>query len=64
MIATKLTKEQVEFLKGMSTQIYDGENTWYYLPFWFKQVDEDKFEINQFEKLPEKVIKVIKDMRS
>lgn len=64
MTTTKLTKEKVEFLKEMSTQINDGENNWYYLPFWFKQVGEDKFEIIQFEKLPEKVIKIIKDIRS
>lgn len=61
MMVKKLTKEEVEFLKKMSNQVYDGENAWYYLPFWFKQVDEDKFEVTQFENLPEKVIEVIKD---
>jgi hypothetical protein len=60
----KLTKEQVDFLKGNSAHINDGQNKWYYLPFWFKEVDEDKFEITQFDQLPGHVIDVIKDRRS
>jgi hypothetical protein len=63
MILTKFTKEQVDFLKGMSHQINDGENNWYYSPFWFKQIDDDKFEVTKFEKLPENVINLINDIK-
>ena len=63
MVATIITKEQVQFLKNHSSQIHDGETTWYYMPFWFKQVGEGEFEIITFEKLPENIIEMIKDLR-
>lgn len=63
MKTVKLTKEQVEFLKKMSNEINDGENNWYCLPFWFKQIDDDKFEITKFEKLPENLINLINEIR-
>lgn len=59
----KLTEEQLDFLQNVSTIIPDGNNNWYYMPFWFKQIDGEKFEIVNFEKLPESVTNTLKALR-
>ena len=41
----KLTLQQAEFLKSHSTKIDDGENTWYHIPFWFKEINDNLFEV-------------------
>lgn len=41
----KLTLEEAEFLEKHSTKIYDEKNTWYHIPFWFKKIDVNVFEI-------------------
>lgn len=63
MVIQKLTKEQVYFLNSLSNQIYDGENNYYYLPFWFKELGDGDFEIIRFEKLPKSVIDIIFSQR-
>jgi hypothetical protein len=55
----KYTKEQASFIKGISTVIHDGENSYYNIPFWFKEVGEDTFEKLRPEQLPEKVIDIL-----
>jgi hypothetical protein len=55
MALTKLTQEQIDFIKSNSTHLSDGENDWYFIPYWFKQIDNDKFDIVHFDKLPQNV---------
>lgn len=59
----KLTKDQSEFVKGMSTHINYSKNDWYYIPFWFKDVGDDEFDIQTLDTLPDTVIDFIKSLR-
>jgi hypothetical protein len=63
MIPIKFSKEVIEFLKFNGTQVFDGETNWYYMPFWFKQIDKGLMEIYQFDDLPTYVKDIIKDLR-
>jgi hypothetical protein len=60
----KLSKEEVEFLKNFSSVVYYDENSWYYLPFWFKEVSEEQFEIFSFEEVPKRVKEIAKNENS
>lgn len=43
-----LTEQQQEFLKSQSTQVFDGEVSWYQLPnHWFKPIGDDRYEISE-----------------
>lgn len=61
MIPVKYTKEQTDFIKRTSTSIKDQ---WYYIPFWFKEVGENTFELYTFDKLPEPLKREIINIRS
>ena len=55
----KLTKKQVEFLKTGSMAV-THRNTYYFLPFWFKQTGkENVFEIHRLGHLPDELKQVI-----
>lgn len=41
----KLTLQQVQFLKSTSTKVYDEKNTFYHIPFWFKKLKNNLFEV-------------------
>ena len=60
----KITKEQQELL-NTGTIVSTPENVaYYYLPFWYKKTeDEDVFEIIPLGKLPDDLVKLLKDER-
>ena len=60
MMPIKITEEQALFLRTMATCINHENHNWFYMPFSFKQVGENTFEVIQFEKLPEHFISFIK----
>ena len=60
----KITKEQQDLLNTGSVVITPEDETYLYLPFWYKKTeDEDLFEIISPEKLPEDLVKAINIMR-
>lgn len=62
----QLTKEQSEFLKGNSSMVTNEEESWYYMPYWWKEnkeVGENVFEITTFDNLPEHIKQLIQDSR-
>lgn len=52
------------FIRSLSTRIIleDGE-VFHYLPFWFRELGDNKFEIINFDKLPERLRKAIIQLR-
>jgi hypothetical protein len=59
----KLSKDQFDFL-NMGTQVNTVNNEYYYLPFWFKKIDDKgNFEVLRFEKLPSDLIEMLNEFR-
>jgi hypothetical protein len=59
----KLTNEQMTFLEDNSTHVYDGEDAWYHIPFWFKRLNYNTIEPFTHEHLPGSIIETIKGSR-
>lgn len=55
-----LDESQIRFLDSHSN-IINGE--WYFIPFWFKKLDDKTFEPHHLEKLPESLKKTIEGFR-
>lgn len=63
MTKIKLTKEQEDFLYINGHIIQEGNNTWFHMPYWIKQDENGEFEIVQFDKIPDSLIKEIQIRR-
>jgi len=61
----KLKKEHSEFLKVFASKIkIDNGETWYYMPFWWKQKNNDVYEVFDFDSLPEYLKENIKKLHN
>jgi hypothetical protein len=58
----KLTEGQVSLLRNLASVVATNGEEWYYLPFWFKDLGHNVFEIYRFEKLPPHLIEHIKTL--
>ena len=62
-VQIKLTNKQVELIQTGSHAMVNG-NSYYFLPFWFKQTDKKNvFELHYLDHLPDELKKVIKKSR-
>lgn len=61
MLPIKYTKEQSDFIRQNGSCI---NGKWYYIPYWFKEVGEDTFELVRFENLPADVKEMINQNRN
>lgn len=50
-----LTEEQQEFLEKTSRLMVKDGATWMYMPFWFKKEANGKFQMVNYENLPDSV---------
>lgn len=60
---TYLLPDQIEFVKSMSSVLYTPEGTFYYMPFYLKEIEGNQFERITFDQLPKGVIDAIKEHR-
>jgi hypothetical protein len=58
-IEATLTNEQINLLQAHATIV--GDN--YFLPFWFKRISGNKFELLPLGSLPREMSKEIEEMR-
>lgn len=64
MQTIELTPEQQRFIESFSVKVSTKkEETFFYMPFYLKQIDGNKMQVFSFEKLPEDVIEAIKSKR-
>lgn len=57
-----ITKEQFDLFESNAAKMeYNG--TYYYLPYWYKDLGDGYFEQITFEKLPEGLKEIIKENR-
>ncbi len=56
----KYSQEKVDFLKGISTHLLVGEDRYYYIPFFFKEIENCVFELHTIDSLPDNVISLNK----
>jgi len=65
IMKVKFPKEQTDLFNQIGTIVNTANGSTYrYLPFWFKETDqEDVYELLTFEKLPDELIELIRDMR-
>jgi len=56
----KVSKEVSNFIEVISHK--EGDK-WFYIPFWFKKIDNDVYEQVSFENLPKELIDTIKRNR-
>lgn len=62
IVKKKLPKETIDLLKGMGSVVLLGK-TFYFLPFWFKETEEDGvFEIIHPDNLPKELIDALKEL--
>lgn len=63
VIIARFTREKVTaFIKEISIMIKNGDEEWYYIPYWFKKLGDNIFELYSLDKFPEKIKKLIKDL--
>jgi len=55
----KLTKEAGQFIEANSARV----DEWYYLPYYWKRIDDDVFEQVTFENIPKYVKDILKENR-
>jgi hypothetical protein len=41
----ELTDSQLELIKSIGNHFYNSQETYYSLPFWFKHIEGNKFEM-------------------
>ena len=59
----KLTGKQAELIHTGSRAMVNG-NSYYFLPFWFKEIDKKNvFELHYLDHLPDELKEVIKKSR-
>ena len=42
----ELTDSQIKLLKENGNRYYNNEEEWFNLPYWFKSIEGNKFEVN------------------
>jgi hypothetical protein len=42
----ELTDSQIKLLKEHGNRYYNNEEEWFNLPYWFKSIEGNKFEVN------------------
>lgn len=52
----------IDFLRTNGSKVENGNDTWYYCPYWFHE-DGDKLVMIGFESLPKELIEVIQKHR-
>jgi len=57
----KLSAEQKEFLYAYGT-VLNGK--YFFMPYWFKKVNETDFELIRLGELPPELVDLIKDFRT
>lgn len=57
------SEDTYNFFKENATVVYAGE-IYYYMPYWFKDLGNGKFEQIRFENLPKDVIDLINKERN
>jgi hypothetical protein len=50
-----LTDSQLELIRSIGTVVYNGEDTYYNIPFWFKHLGGNRFEIIRKDQLPQDI---------
>jgi hypothetical protein len=45
-VIIELTDSQIELLKEHGSRYYNHTEEWFNLPYWFKSIEGNKFEIN------------------
>lgn len=55
-------KEVQDFFNECASVVYSGE-TYYYMPYWFKLLEGDKFEMIPLDRLPRELVNIIEDNR-
>ena len=60
----KMSKDCVDLFKFGGHTITVGDDKYYNLPFWFKQIDENTFERLNYTELPDKVRGIIMDSQT
>jgi hypothetical protein len=45
-VIIELTDSQIELLKEHGNRYYNHTEEWFNLPYWFKSIEDNKFEIN------------------
>lgn len=58
-----LTEDMITLLK-MGSAINNGGECYYFLPFWFKEVGDGKFEVHKLGSLPFDLSNSIESIRS
>lgn len=61
MTLVKLTTEEADFIRSSGSCVNDE---WYYIPYWFRQIGENTFELFTFDKLPESLKEQISKLRN
>lgn len=57
----KLTKEQLDLFFNYSNIISTSNEEWFNIPFWFKRIDEDTFELFSRNELPKELLETINE---
>jgi hypothetical protein len=62
---TQLTPEQLEFFKKFSKILIleDMEETWYYMPYWFRITPEGEVEVFSLDGIPDYLRNEIEQLR-
>lgn len=63
-LAIRYTKEAISFIENISNVISINGETWCYMPFWIKILNEDTIQQVSFDKLPEYVKEEIEKQRN
>jgi hypothetical protein len=50
-----LTESQIELIRSIGTVVYNGEDIYYNIPFWFKHLGGNRFEIIRKDQLPQDI---------
>lgn len=64
VVQIRLTKEQRNFLVDHSSHVLDGDDFWYHIPLWFKEINETTVEPYTLDHLPKSLTETIKSMRN
>ena len=60
----KLTKSQIKLLTNFSSIIFDASlNKYYFMPYWFKILENGEIEIYHLNNLPQDIKEKIKERR-
>ena len=55
----KLTAEQLNLFFNYANILFLDEERWFHIPFWFRRIDQDTFELYSKSELPEELLDII-----